>query len=259
LGGVTFNVSRRVSATFSGSSYVYEYESKIVDGTNVKESLDRDELTGTGQLRYTLTSRTKLVGSAEVIETRFLQLKQASTRISRSYRYMGGFEFGEKALLHGKLMAGVRIFPISDAAPSYHGPALSTSLSFPLLQYGVGTAIVERDVLFALNPTHFDVAALRNTYVSTRYRGEATVNLPWALVGRGNFGLEQAKYLLPYPTGTTFGTRVDHLWTGGVSLLRSFRTGVRIGGTIQWDRRVSSFPSFDYEGLRYGVQAEVTP
>jgi len=53
--------------------------------------------------------------------------------------------------------------------------------------------------------------------------------------------------------------RVDHLWTAGASLLRAFRAGIRIGGTIQWGRRVSSFPDFSYEGLRYGVQADVAP
>jgi hypothetical protein len=257
--GATLNVTRRISASGSGSSYVYRYESKIVDGTNIKLSLDRDELTGTGQLRYAMTSRTNLTASADVIEDRFLELTKTASRLSRSYRYMGGFEFGEKALVRGKLMAGVRVFPVSDSAPSYKGPAVATSLSFPLMHYGIGSVIAERDVQFALSPATFQADSHRNTYVSTRLRGEATVNLPLSLIAIGNFGLEQAKFLLPYPAGPVFGTRIDHLWTGGASLLRSFRTGVRLGGTIQWDRRVSSFSSFDYEGLRYGVRAEVVP
>jgi hypothetical protein len=257
--GVTLTPTGRVSATVSGTGRVYEYASLLVDGVNVKERLDRNELTGTAQLRYALTPRTTLVGSADVIEDRFLRQTSAVSRVSRSYRYLAGFEFGAKAILHGKLMAGIREFPVSGSAPSYRGPALATSLSFPLLRYGLLTAVAERDTRYALTPTRLGPDRLRNTYVYTRFGGEALLDLPLALIGRANFGLEEAKYLLPYPVGDALGRRVDHLWTAGASLLRSFRAGIRVGGTIQWGRRVSSFPVFSYEGLRYGLQAELVP
>ncbi len=258
--GVTVTPTRRVSATLSGTGFVYEYASLLVGGVNVKQSLDRNELTGSAQLRYALTPRTTLVGSADVIEDRFLRQARAASRVSCSYRYLSGFEFGEKAFLRGKLMAGIREFPASPAAPSYQGPALATSLTLPLLHYGLGTFVAERDIYFALAPTTtLGPGRFRNTYVSTRFGGEAIVDLPLALFGRANFGLEEAKYLLPYPVGGTFGPRVDHLWTAGASLLRSFRAGIRVGGTIQWGRRVSSFPVFSYQDLRYGVQAELAP
>jgi hypothetical protein len=258
--GFTVTPTRRVSATVLGTGRVYEYASFVVRGVNVKESLDRNELTGTAQLRYALSSRTTLVGSADVIEDRFLSQPRAASRITRSYRYLGGFEFGEKALVRGKLLAGMREFPASPSAPAYRGPAVSTSLTLPLFQHGHGTVVAERDIYFALTPaTTVSAERSRNTYVSTRFGGEAVVDLPFALLGRANFGLEEAKYLLPYPVGGAFGRRVDHLWTAGASLLRSFRAGVRIGGTVQWGRRVSSFPDFSYQGLRYGVQAELVP
>jgi len=258
--GLTVTPTRRLSATVFGMGRVYEYASLLVGGVNVKQSLDRNELTGTAQLRYALTARTTLVGSADVIEDRFLRQARAASRVSRSYRYLGGFEFGEKALIRGKLMAGIREFPASPSAPSYRGPALATSLTLPLLHYGLGTFVAERDIYFALAPTTtLGPDRFRNTYISTRFGGEAAVELPLALFGRTNFGLEEAKYLLPYPVGGTFGRRVDHLWTAGASLLRSFRAGIRVGGTVQWGRRVSSFPAFSYQGLRYGVQAELVP
>jgi hypothetical protein len=257
--GVTVAATRRVSATVFGTGHVYEYGSFVVRGVNIKENLDRNELTGTAQIRYVLSRRTTLVGSADAIEDRFLSQPRAASRVSRSYRYLGGFEFGEKALIRGKLLAGIREFPASSSAPSYRGPALATSLTLPLLHYGLGTVVAERDIYFALFPTTLGPDRFRNTYVSTRFGGEAAVGLPFALFGRANFGFEEAKYLLPYLVEGAFGRRVDHLWTAGASVLRSFRAGIRVGGTIQWGRRVSSFPIFSYQGLRYGVQAEVVP
>jgi len=258
--GLTVNPTRRLSVTAFGTGRVHEYASLLVGGVNVKRSLDRNELTGSAQARYVLSARTTLVGSADVIEDRFLRQTRAVSRISRSYRYLGGFEFGEKALFRGRLMAGIREFPASLSAPTYRGPALATSLTLPLLQYGLATVVAERDIFFALSPTTtLGRDRFRNTYLSTRYGVDAAVPLPFALLGRGNFGLEEAKYLLPYAVGGALGRRVDHLWTGGASLLRSFRRGVRVGGTIQWGRRVSSFPELSYQGLRYGVQAELVP
>ena len=258
--GFTLNATRRLSATLFGTSRVDEYASFVVRGVNVKESLDRDELTGSAQVRYVLTRRTTLLGSGDVIEDRFLRQTRADSQLSRSYRYLGGFEFGEKALLRGKLLAGIREFPASPSAPSYRGPAVATSLSLPLFHYGLGTVAVERDIYFALTPTTtLSSERLRNTYVSTRFSGDALLLLPLGLVGRATVGFEEAKYVLPYLVEGVFGRRVDHLWTASASLLRSLRAGIRIGGTIQWARRVSSFPDFSYQGLRYGVQAELVP
>jgi hypothetical protein len=32
---------------------------------------------------------------------------------------------------------------------------------------------------------------------------------------------------------------------------------LRVGGNVAWVRRVSSFPSYSFQGLRYGLQAEL--
>jgi hypothetical protein len=257
--GVKFVPSPRLSATVSGMGRIYEFASTHVQGIDVKESLDRNELTGTVQVRYALSGLTTLVASADAIEDRFLRQTRAASRLTRSYRYLAGFEFGEKALLRGKIMAGVREFPASGAAPSYFGPALAVSTTMRILRYGLLAVAADRNVYYALSPVVLASDGLRNTYVATHLGGELTVGLPLSLIGRGSFGLDEAKYLLPYPRGDAFAPRVDHLWTAGASLLRSFGNGVRIGGTIQWGRRVSSFPEFSYEGFRYGVQAEIVP
>lgn len=257
--GLKVRASRRLSAALSGTGRRYEFASLLIGDTNIKDSLDRNELTGSLQLRYALTRQTTLVASADAIEDRFLRQTGAASRLIRSYRYLAGFEFGEKALIHGKALAGVREFPASISAARYRGTALTMSTSIPLLHYGLLTAAAERDVYYALSQVVTASSRERNTFVSTRLTAEATLDLPFSLVGRASVGREEAKFVLPYPRGDAFARRVDHFWTAGASLLRAFGPGVRMGGTIQWGRRVSSFPSFSYQGLRYGVQAEVVP
>ena len=257
--GVKFAPISRLSATLTGTGRIYEFASSLVRGVDVKRSLDRNELTGSLQLRYALTRQTTAVLSADSIEDRFLRQASSASRLTRSYRYLAGLELGEKALLRGRILAGVREFPASGSAPRYWGSALAASATTRVFKYGLLAGVADRDVYYALSPTLLLSDSLRNTYVATRLGAELTVGLPLSLIGRGSFGLEEAKYLLPYPRGAGFAPRVDHLWTAGASLLRSFRRGVRIGGTVQWGRRVSSFPEFSYEGARYGVQAEVVP
>ena len=69
------------TAVFFGTGHVYEYGSFVARGVNVKESLDRNELTGTAQVRYVLSPRTTLVGSADAIEDRFLRQPLAVSRV----------------------------------------------------------------------------------------------------------------------------------------------------------------------------------
>ena len=74
-------------------------------------------------------------------------------------------------------------------------------------------------------------------------------------------GFESARYHLPYPYPDVFSLadRVDHRWTGGLTVARRFSNAFRVGGHLTWARRVSSLPLFSYEGVTYGVTAEVIP
>jgi hypothetical protein len=258
--GVKIAFTRRISSTASGTSRIHTFGSLLVGPDNVKEALDRNELTASAQLRYALTRQTTFLASADAIEDRFLSETGDTPRRVRSFRYLGGFELGERALINGKLLAGVREFPgTSGGAPSYRGPALAVVTSIPLLRFGRLVAAVERDVFYAVTSTRTREDRLRNSYVSTSIRGEPSVSLPFDLIARGSFGVEQAKYLLPYPSGDGFAHRVDHLWTAGGSLLRRLGGSASIGGTVIWARRVGNLPGTSYQDLRYGVQAEMFP
>lgn len=257
--GFDLRLTDTVSATLSGAGHSYAFGPSSSGGSSVQRALDRNQLTGTAQLRYALTSQTTLLASAEAIEDRFSRETVVASRRARSVRYLGGFEFGERAILSGTILAGVRRLPAGQGAPSYRAVALAVSTSVPLWRLGRLAAAAERDVLFSASSSGTGSDLLRNSYLSTVLRAEMVVELPFDLIGRGSVGLQEAKHLLPYQLGDSRYRRVDHLWTGGVSILRAFGDAIRIGAALSWGRRVSNFPGSSYQGFRYGLQAELVP
>ena len=259
--GTRLDLTRRLSLTASGSSRIYEFAPSRQPGVAVKERLDRDELTARGELRFALTNRTAFVASSEAIEDRFLAaatLAGAAPRTVRSYRHLAGFDFGERAIVNGRVMGGYREFP-RGGAPPYRGPAMAVSAALPLLRFARLTLLADRDVFYAVARLQEQDERSRNTYVWTRLGGTVSIALPFTLIGRAGFGLEQARYVLPYLRGGSPVRRIDHFWTASASLLHPFGDKMRLGGTVGWARRVSSVPELSYEGMRYGVQAEVVP
>jgi hypothetical protein len=263
--GVTWRLTRRLSATAQGRREILTFApGRFRLGGDVKEAMDRDTLAGTGQLRFALTSRTTLLASADAIEDRFFSQPRGGPRRRESYRFLGGVELTPRALVSGKLLAGVREFPgtlLAQGSPSYRGPVVSADITLPLRPYARLHGVAERDVLYASSVVEVGRLRYRNAFVLTRFQGEALMDLPWGLLGLASAGFEQSRYLLPYPypNDASLSDRVDHRYTAGFSLVRRLGESVRLGGHVGWARRVSSLPLFSYQGLRYGLTAEVVP
>lgn len=260
--GLRQGLSSRLSLGLSGRSQVWEYRSfDLGGGQDLREILDRNSLTGSLEARYALTHKTTLVASAQLIEDRFLRPTRSGSQRARSYRYLGGFELGERALIRGKLLAGFREFPQTSAAgvPAYRGPVLLVSADLPLFRIALLRASAERDISYSVTPTGSREERLRNTVVSSRYRGELLAELPFDLLASGYAEYLEARGVFPVRLGPALVRNVDHVWTVGGSLLRRFREGVFLGGTLAWSRRTGTLPGAGYDRLVYGLQAQVTP
>ena len=88
------------------------------------------------------------------------------------------------------------------------------------------------------------------------------MDLPLGLLGLASAGFEQSRYLLPYPYPDRHRPgrpRGPPLHAPASALVRRFGESLRLGGHVNWARRVSSLPLFSYEGLRYGLTAEIVP
>lgn len=230
------------------------------DPFRLARGLDRDTLTATGELRLKLTTLTTAVGRAEAISDRFRQQRDAS-RLTRSYRYLAGFQFDPLAAVNGTVMGGFREVPASSSGslPPYRGAVFLASTAVPLFGRARLSIDGQRDVVFAATEAESAAGRLRNSYVSTRVAGHLELGLPFELLGRAGGGIEEARYLRPYPLGTSFLRRADHLYTADASLLRLVGASLRVGGTVSFSRRVSNQPGSSYQGWRYGLQAELRP
>lgn len=263
--GVRWQPSRRVSATVTGRGEVLTFAPGTLRlGGAIKEAMDRNTLTGSLALRYALTNRTTAVATFESQEDRFFgQPFDAPRRQRRSRRALAGFELGARAAASGRLVAGWREYPgtLADGSPPYRGPVVAADLTVPFRERVRLRGVAERDVRYASSLVTVDRLRYRNAFVSARYELQALVELPLRLVALASAGYEDARYLLPYPypDATRLAGRRDHRYTAGAGLSRRFGDSVRLGGHVSWARRVSTLPFFSYEGVRYGLDAEVLP
>jgi hypothetical protein len=260
-GGGEWRLTRRFVVSGGAEHRSYRYDPTVTTGTlSAAATLDRNTLTGTVALRYKLTSMTTAVAVGDVIEDQF-RLSAPGLDTTRSYRYMGGFEFGERAFITGRFLAGVRDFPSSSSGslPSYRGLALQGELAWPLFTRLrlVGTA--QRDVYVASTPVRTVEERARNSYILTSAQAGADIDLPLALIGRATVGFAESEYLLPTTVEGIPFPRVEHLYTVGGTLLRRFSDNFRIGGTVTYYRRVSTLPFNSYDRWLYGVSAEIVP
>ncbi len=260
-GGGEWRLTRRFLVSGGAEHREFRYDPTAGGGgSTAAATLNRNNLTGTLALRYKLTSMTTAVATAQVLEDKF-QLSAPGLDTTRSFRYLGGLEFGKTALVNGRFLAGVRDFPASSAGslPSYSGLALVGELAWPILTRLrlVGTA--QRDVYVASVPVRTAEERARNSYVLTSLEGAAEIDLPLALIGRATLGFSEANYILPWMVEGVPFDRVEHLYTAGATLLRRFSDNVRIGGTVTYYRRLSTIPFNSYDRWIYGVSAEVVP
>jgi hypothetical protein len=262
--GATWRLTRRFSMSGKASGEVVTFApGEFRNGGDVKEAMDRNTVTATGQLRFALTNRTTLLVSGDALEDRFFSQPATLPPVRRSYRLVGGFEFAERAVVSGHLLAGVRDFPgtLDQGSPPYRGPVVDADLTLPLGGVGRVHFLGLRDVRYASSLVDIGTLRYRNAFVLTSFRGETLFDLPLGLIALTGAGYEDARYLLPYPypTPSNLAGRRDHRWTADLGLVRQFGEQVRIGGHVSWARRVSSLPNFSYEGWRYGLTAEIVP
>jgi hypothetical protein len=261
--GAEWRPGRRFSLSGGAEERSFRYDGRTTTAGGdpfTAASLNRNTRSGRVEARYRLTSMTTAVVSADAMEDEFAVAQPGLSR-TRSFRYLGGVELGAKAIVSGRVLAGVRDFPAasSGSLPSYRGPALLAEVTLPVRQTGRLGASVLRDVYVSSTPARTAAERGRNSYVLTSLDGTAEAGLPFDCLGRLVVGFDEAKYLVPVTVSGVPFSRVDHLYSVGGTLLRRFSESFRAGGAVTYYRRVSTVPGQSYERWVYGISAELVP
>lgn len=256
--GLAIRPTSRVSGSVHGTRRVYDFRGGSPQATSIKQTLDRTSYLVNVETRYKLTRATSLVASWDSFDDHFANPLGSAPPTVSSSRLMGGFDFGPKAIVNGRLLAGTRRFPAGGGVAPYNGLALAANIGAPLRSARL-VGYADRDVLYAVNRAGTPEDQRRNTYVWTRLRGELTVELPAQLIGRGFLNREQARFLLPFVVDGNATVRTDRFWTLGGAIERRISDGLRVGLTLDWERRTSALRASSYGRARYGIQGSWTP
>ncbi len=260
-GGVQYQLTRIFGIDFGAEGRRFRYLPATAADEQIKLLLDRDSVSYQGRFRYAITPLTTLLVTAERIEDTF-RFSEPSRATTRSYRYMGGFEFGQKAVLSGLLLVGLRDIPARSAgsvAP-YTGPAVRGALLVPFLQQRLRLgADFTRDVYYSGSIGFVDDELVRNTYVYGGWQFTLEFDLPLRFIGRVSAGWQNAEYQVPLILDGVETLREDRVRAFGGSLLRRLGRNARLGVTALHTTRGSNVPGFDYSRWQYGLQGEFTP
>jgi hypothetical protein len=261
-GGVQLRLTTLIGVDFAAEGRRFRYDPQNDDpgGERIKITLDRDTLSYQGRFRYKVTPLTTALVSAEVIEDTFVYGDPA-TATTTSYRYLAGFEFGEKAVLTGQFLGGVRDIPATSAGTvkPYTGPAFKVLVRLPFLQRFRLDTFYDRDVYYSASVAEVGGELTRNTYVYDRLSFTLELNLPLQFVGRALAGWQKADYLQPVLTADGELDRVDRIRLFGFSLLRRLGRSALFGVTAQHTERTSDVPGGDYSRWQIGLQGEFVP
>jgi len=260
-GGLRLRLSSALSAEAGVEGHGYRWNPTPDQDQTVKRQLDRDSTVWKGGLRYRVTPLTELVASAEKIDDTFL-FSLPGLETTTSYRYLAGFELGDKAFLSGRFLGGVRDIPGDSAgtvAP-YTGPAFQAAIVAPFLQRFRLTLSYDRDVYYSATGEDALDATRRNTFTDGRFNASVDVDAPFAMVLRLTGGYDDARYLRPYPLpggGTIERQDRTSLW--GASLFRRIGESAMVGFTALHTHRSSNYPLSDYDRWQYGLSGVVNP
>ena len=241
---------RALARTFfgvQGGRRKIEYdENARFNGTNLAVALNGTTSNVAGTIRHELTALTSLSFDAGRVEDRF---DTSPLRDADSTTAGVKVSFDPAALIKGSARVGYRDFrPLSSTVPGYQGTTLAVNLAYVLL----GT-------------TKFDVQATRDVQFS--YDGNRPYYLQsgWgASIAQQIFGPVDViagftKYDLDYRDRVGASVPVP----AGTDMFRSYRLGggyhlgkdVRVGVTVEQQKRMSEDPLRQFKGLRIGASA----
>ena len=218
-------------------------ENAVFKGSSLQDQLDRTVNSAAVTLRHELTPLTSITFSVGRSEEHF---KSASSRNSTSRDYSVALSFDPAALLKGSATVGYKVYtPESADLADYRGSTAAVGLTYTLLGSTRFSGTITRNVEFS-----YDID--QPYYVLTG----GTVSIaqqifgPFDIVARA--GDQRLDYRSREDAIVIAPDRTDRVksYGGGVGI--HMGQTLRLGFSIDKERRTSVLPGRQYEGLKYG-------
>ena len=203
--------------------------------------------------------------SAEAHRGHLPQFGEPARATTKSYRYLAGFEFGQKAIITGRLPRRRPRHPGQQrpaAVRALHRPRHPAGPSWCLVleqRLRLGANFTPRRLLLSQRLPRRKDEAVRNTYVYGLWQLTLEFDLPLRFIGRVIGGWQSAEYQVPIIIDGVETLREDRLRSFGGSLLRRLGRNARFGLTALHTTRTSNVPGLEYSRWQYGIQGSFTP
>jgi hypothetical protein len=246
--GATVRASSKLAIELTAERLTIAFDDRaLIQGTSLRDVLNRDEETMTAALRYKLTPLTTVGVRTEVSRDRF---PFSPVRDADSLLLLPGIELKPRALVTGFAHIGHRrLRPRAATMPAFAGLAASVGLSHNIAGSTQLAMTFDRDVAFSFEPLE--------PYFVLRGVG-ATVRRQVAGPFDVTVGFDRHHYDYRRLAGAAAelppGDRVDvtrgYTATVGYRLAGANRVGFAVS---HWKRSSGRRDARDYSGLRFGT------
>lgn len=242
--GFALKLGSRSNVEFEARRSRFVYGDGDYGDPTIALALDRDTDRYSVETRTALTPLTTLVVRGESLRDRF---EFNPIRSSDSINVLPGFEFKPSALISGKVSVGYRRFDAIDATvPDFGGLVGALDTRYTWREQTQFSLKASRNIEYSIEE--------ESPYFVTNGGGlEITqvLGLRWFVAARG--GRTRLAYRNFIVNGVETTGRTDRVDLYGVGFGRFLGDDIRIGLDLNNVRRVSTIPSREYEGFRFGV------
>jgi hypothetical protein len=219
-------------------------EGDVFQGTDLRQQLNRSNLTNGLTIRHQLTPLTSVTVTVQR-ETNTFEFTPSSDSAATSYS--ARIRFDPAAVLKGSASIGYTNFKPKDPnVPAYDGSTASADLSYTFAGISMLTVVATREINYS-----YDIN--QPYYLQTGVTGSAAQQLFGPLDVITHLGIQHMQYRDRIGVAVDVVNRTDSVLMYGVGIGYHFGKDLRLGVNADQARRRSLLAAREYEGWTFGT------
>ena len=234
----------RLGVGVQRNTYEHDPDASVVEGSSLRDALDRHSESVAVRLQYALTPLTTFVVSGQAIQDRFDFMP---ARDADSTRVDAGFDLAPFALISGRGRIGFRkLTGVGGGLPGYSGLVASVAAASSIGGRTRVEVSMDRDVTYSWE-SHYPYFVLTGALLTATPR----LSERWDLQGR--LGGQRLAYRPEVGATDLLRNRVDTYGIRGAGIGYHLGRDLRVGLNLDRERRTSPVRRRSFEGYRAGI------